>query len=99
MDEPPDSLEAREQRPGERMREAAKRLDRNPKLLTAAKLLRELLPGDSRFGDPLSTGGRRQTELAGRRLAQLTAERPGLLREAGLSALQVWQAVSEAQGR
>jgi adenylate cyclase len=29
----------------------------------------------------------------------LTSERPGVLREAGLSALQVWQAVSEAQGR
>src|SRR4051794_34424020 len=29
----------------------------------------------------------------------MTAERPGLLRETGLSALQVWQAVSEAQGR
>jgi adenylate cyclase len=99
MEESPDSLEPREPRPGERMREAARRFDKNPKLLTAAKLLRELLPGDSRFGDPLSTGGRRQTELAGRRLAQLTAERPGLLREAGLSALQVWQAISEAQGR
>ena len=28
-----------------------------------------------------------------------TAERPGVLREAGLSALQVWQAFAEAQGR
>jgi len=35
----------------------------------------------------------------GRRLSALTAERPGVLREAGLSALQVWQSVSEAQGR
>lgn len=35
----------------------------------------------------------------GRRLARLTAERPGVMREAGLSALQVWQSVSEAQGR
>jgi adenylate cyclase len=35
----------------------------------------------------------------GRRLSELTAERPGVLREAGLSALQVWQSVSEAQGR
>ena len=43
--------------------------------------------------------GPRPTQVAGRRLAALTAERPGLLREAGLSALQVWQALSERQGR
>ena len=35
----------------------------------------------------------------GRRLSELTAERPGVLRDAGLSALQVWQSLSEAQGR
>src|SRR5436190_1065208 len=28
-----------------------------------------------------------------------TSKRPGVLREAGLTALQVWQAASEAQGR
>jgi adenylate cyclase len=78
---------------------AAKRLDQNAKLVTAAKLARELLPGDSRFGDPLSTAGSEQPHLAGRRLSELTAERPGFLREAGLSALQVWQGLSEAQGR
>ncbi len=78
---------------------AASRLDRNPKLVTAAKLARELLPGDSRFGDPLSTAGSDQAQLVGRRLSSITAERPGVLREAGLSALQVWQAIAESQGR
>ena len=78
---------------------SAGRLNENPKLLTGAKLLRELLPGDSKFGDPLSTAGKEQPQLVGKRLSELTAERPGLLREAGLSALQVWQAVGEAQGR
>ncbi len=77
----------------------AKRTNESPKLLTAAKFLRELLPGDSQFGDPLSTGGREQPQLVGRRLADITAERPGVLREAGLTALQVWQAMAEAQGR
>src|SRR5205807_2758257 len=43
--------------------------------------------------------GDNQAELVGRRLAELTQRRPGLMREAGLSALQVWQAISEAQGR
>jgi adenylate cyclase len=78
---------------------AAKRLDRHPGLLSAAKLLREHLPGDSRFGDPLSTAGSEHAQLVGRRISDLTAARPGVMREAGLSALQVWQAVSEAQGR
>jgi adenylate cyclase len=86
-------------RTASRIAASARGLDGNPKVLTAAKLARELLPGDSRFGDPLSTAGREQPHIVGRRLAELTSSRPGLLREAGLSALQVWQGVSEAQGR
>ncbi len=81
------------------MAAGARRLDNHPKLLFAAKFARELLPGDSRFGDPLSTGGDAAGQVAGRRLSALTAERPGVLREAGMSALQVWQALSERQGR
>jgi adenylate cyclase len=84
---------------GTRIASSAKRFNENPKLFTAAKLVRELLPGDSNFGDPLSTAGKEQPQLIGRRLSELTAERPGVLREAGLSALQVWQALAEAQGR
>jgi adenylate cyclase len=86
-------------RAGRRVADAGKRFDGNPRLVTAAKLARELLPGDSRFGDPLSTAGREQPHVVGRRLSELTEKRPGLLREGGLSALQVWQALSEAQGR
>jgi adenylate cyclase len=91
--------EKRLRKVGEAVTGAAKRLDESPALVTAAKLIRELLPGDSEFGDPLSTAGGDQAQLVGRRVAELTERRPGLLREAGLSALQVWQAVSEAQGR
>jgi adenylate cyclase len=91
--------EDRPEKRGGRARAAARRINQSPALLTTAKLVRELLPGDSRFGDPLSTAGRAQPEVVGKRLAELTAERPGVLREAGLTALQVWQAVSEAQGR
>jgi adenylate cyclase len=64
-----------------------------------ARVLREWLPGDSRFGDAMSTGGGRPTELAGRQLSELTGASPGLMRELGLGAVQVWQALSEAQGR
>src|SRR5882724_81253 len=61
---------------------ALKRTDEKPRLLMAAKLARELLPGDSGYGDTLST---------------LTAQRPSLLGEIALSALQVWDSIS-AQG-
>jgi adenylate cyclase len=37
--------------------------------------------------------------VLGRGLSSLTSERPGLLREVGFGALQMWQAASEAQGR
>jgi adenylate cyclase len=69
------------------------------KLMTALKLARELLPGDSRYGDPLSTSGSEPISQAGRRLGELASERPGVLKEAGLSALQVWEAVARSAGR
>jgi class 3 adenylate cyclase len=68
--------------------------ERQRVLVKTIKLLREFLPGDSRFGDPLSTAGGEQSHLIGRRLTELTADRPSLLREAGFSALQVWQAIA-----
>jgi adenylate cyclase len=75
---------------------ALRRTDEQPKLLVAAKLARELLPGDSGYGDPLSTGGKNPSQQLGRRLSALTAERPSLLGEIGLSALQVWDSISAA---
>jgi adenylate cyclase len=74
-------------------------LDSKPALVRAAKALRRLLPGDKQYGDPLSLGGSEPSQLIGQRLAAITAERPSALREAGLGALQAWQALSEAQGR
>jgi adenylate cyclase len=82
-----------------RVAERARSMDENPRLIRAVKALRRMLPGDERFGDPLSTAGERSASAAGRQLTKLTAERPGVLREAGLSALQVWQSFAEAQGR
>jgi adenylate cyclase len=75
------------------------RIDQQPALVRIARRLRAMLPGDGEFGDPLSTAGSKQLHMVGRRFAELTAERPGALREAGLSALQLWQALAEAQGR
>ena len=89
----------RTRRLGAAVKAAARGIDSNARLVTAVRLARELLPGDAEYGDPLSTGGREQAHLAGRRLAELTDKRPGLMRETGFTALQLWQAVSESQGR
>jgi adenylate cyclase len=78
----------------------AQRVDSEPRLLSVARIARGLLPGDSRLGgDPLSTGGDEPSSVLARRLAALGEERPSVARELGLGALQVWQALSEAQGR
>ncbi len=81
-----------------RAREAARRTDRNPRLRARVERLREALPGDSHFGDRLSLGGSKHTELAGRTLIELTGNRPGVFREVGLTGLQVWQAFLERMG-
>ena len=83
----------------ERIAELLRRLDRKPGLIRSAQSLRGLLPGDERYGDPLSVSGKEPSQQMAQRLAAITAERPSALREVGLSALQVWQALSEAQGR
>jgi adenylate cyclase len=73
--------------------------DTNPQLLKIAKWVRERLPGDSELGDALSTTGDEPSLVLARRLSELGTERPSATRELGLGALQVWQALSEAQGR
>jgi len=78
---------------------ALRRADTQPSVVELATRLRRMLPGDSRFGDPLSTAGPEAHALVGRTLSGLTTERPSALRELGLGALQVWQSLSEAQGR
>jgi adenylate cyclase len=83
----------------DRLAAALSRLDSRPGLIRAAESMRGVLPGDRYYGDPLSVAGSEPMQLIGQRLAALTAERPSALREVGMSALQVWQALSEAQGR
>src|SRR2546427_3542197 len=79
--------------------EALKRFDAHPRLIKAAQAARGLLPGDKSYGDPLSVAGNEPSQLIGQRLTTLTNDRPSAIRELGLSTLQVWQALSEAQGR
>src|SRR4051794_20434763 len=78
---------------------ALRRFDEHARVVGVAKALRMLLPGDRDYGDPLSVAGGEPSNLLGQRLAAVMAERPSAMRELGMSALQVWQAMSEAQGR
>jgi class 3 adenylate cyclase len=82
-----------------RLRVAVARLNSEPALLSAARGIRRRLPGDEKFGDPLSTSGRAPVEVIARSVSALQPGRQSLAKELGLSALQVWQSVSEATGR
>lgn len=82
-----------------RLRAAVTRLDREPALLSAARGIRRRLPGDEKFGDPLSTAGRAPVEVIARGVSALQPGRESVTKELGLSALQLWQSVSEATGR
>jgi adenylate cyclase len=82
-----------------RLRERARRTDANPDLVATAKLIRRLLPGDDSYGDAHPTSEDRLPQQLGRRLSDVTSERPSVMREIGLGALQAWQALSESQRR
>ncbi|MFL5894064.1 MAG: adenylate/guanylate cyclase domain-containing protein [Thermoleophilaceae bacterium] len=73
--------------------------DSSERFLKIAKWVRQQLPGDSELGDALSTFGDEPSLVLARRLSELGAKRPSATRELGLGALQVFQALSEAQGR
>ena len=85
-------------KPG-KLRERARRTDSRPQLVATAKFIRQLLPGDDRYGDALSTTGTQVPQRIGRLMSEVEPERPSAVRELGLGALQAWQALSEAQGR
>ena len=83
-----------------RIRAAAVQADSAPSLLAVARWLRRRLPGDERFGDPLSTAGDAPPEVLARQVSALQrSDRPSVAHELGLGALQVWQGLSEATGR
>ena len=95
-----DELEESREKRLARIRAAAVNADRAPQLLAAARWLRKRLPGDERFGDPLSTAGAAPPEVLARQVSALQKRnRPSVAHELGLGALQVWQGLSEATGR
>jgi adenylate cyclase len=53
------------------LRRLAVQVDSQPSLLTAAQRLRRRLPGDERFGDPMSTAGAQPVEVVARRVSAM----------------------------
>src|ERR1700758_4225771 len=86
---PANGVEAPAERLG-RLRGVVLRLDREPALLSAARRIRRRLPGDEKFGDPLSTAGRSPVEVLARGVSALQPGRESVAKELGLSALQLW---------
>ena len=82
---------------GEQLAATGRKLNRDPRLLAIIQGLRKVLPGDERVADAKALGAG-QPRALGKVMSDLTSERPGVLGETGLGALQVWKAVSEALG-
>ena len=84
---------------GKRIAAAARRLNRNPKLVAAARRSRERAMGDDALVDELSTARARPSDLAAQQLVSLRGDSPGMLGELGLTAVQAWQRIAERQDR
>ncbi|HZY75533.1 MAG TPA: adenylate/guanylate cyclase domain-containing protein [Jatrophihabitantaceae bacterium] len=80
------------------VRRGMQAIDKNESLLAFVRRMRKRLPGDEDFGDPLSTARFGHLEVANEQWTELTENRPGVVREIGRGALQVWQSVLEARG-
>ena len=84
---------------GQTLAATGRKLNRDPTLLGIVRSIRSVLPGDSRVADPTELGAEQRPKAVGVMLSEISTDRPGVLGEAGLGALQAWQAISEAQGR
>jgi adenylate cyclase len=82
-----------------RLAGTARRLNRSPKLLDAARRTREWALGEEQIDYGLSSVRGRPVDVAFRQLAALRAEEPGVAGELGSAVLQSWQRLAEAQGR
>jgi class 3 adenylate cyclase len=63
--------------------------DRQPGLVAVVQAARQIIPGDSSFGDPMSTGGASPAHILARRAWTLSGGRWSLLAEVTLAWLQV----------
>jgi class 3 adenylate cyclase len=76
-----------------------RRANHSPGVVGFIRKARKLLPGDPEFGDPLSTAGDGGPRAAARAAGGLLGDRDAASREATLSLLQVWQALTENVSR
>jgi adenylate cyclase len=85
--------------PMRRAFERGRDADQRAGVVRVVRRLRQVLPGDPGFGDPLSSAGRDSAGVVARVADRLFTEQPRASREVGLGALQVWQALAERAGR
>lgn len=86
-------------KPVRRALEQVREGDQRQGVVELVRRLRQALPGDPGFGDPLSSAGRDPAGAVARVADRLFTDQPRVSREIGLGALQVWQAVAERAGR
>jgi adenylate cyclase len=79
--------------------DTARRVNRNPKLLEAARRAREWALGEQQIDHGLANVRGLPADVAFRQLAALRTDQPGVAGELGAAALQSWQRLAEAQGR
>lgn len=91
--------ESGSEKPSDRLAAAARRFNRNPRLLARVRRTRERALGDEHLIDRLSTARGRPADLAARQLVAFRGEEHGVLGELGLTALQAWQRLAESQDR
>src|SRR4051794_4442583 len=71
------------------VQDAMRWVNRRRSLVSVVRAYRQVLPGDSDFGDPLSTVGTSPARLLGRRAGALNQGRLSLLAEISLAGLQM----------
>jgi len=83
----------------EQARRAARTVDREPTLVEAVRKFRHRLPGDEKFGDPLSTAEETPVAFLARSVTVMRPDEESVIGELGLAGLQLWQSLSERAGR
>jgi adenylate cyclase len=77
------------------LRESVRWVNRRRSLVSLVRGVRQLLPGDSDFGDPMSTVGTGPSRVLGRRAGALNQGRLSILAEMSLAGLQIADWIGE----